>query len=78
MVNGLTMPLGSGVSVPSVLPRQQVRPLTPEEVPIKWSPWFLFGAMAVLGVVFCGAAYVAATWEWDMDADGLKDAPGKG
>ena len=51
-----------------------IRPLTPEEVPVKWSPWFLFGALAVLGVVFCGAAYVAATWEWDLNNNGIADS----
>lgn len=51
-----------------------VRPLMPDEVPVKWSPWFLFGALAVLGVVFCGAAYVAATWEWDLNNNGIADS----
>lgn len=72
--NGLVV---SG-SQESIVKIQAAKPLTPDEVPVKWSPWFLFGAMSVLAVVFCGAAYVAATWEWDMDGDGLKDTPGKG
>lgn len=54
-------------------PVDVVKPLTPEEVPVKWSPWFLFGALAVLAVVFCGATYVAATWEWDINANGIPD-----
>lgn len=51
-----------------------VRPLMPDEVPVKWSPWFLFGALSVLAVVFCGATYVAATWEWDMNGNGVADS----
>ncbi len=70
MVNGLAMPGGAPAAEVKIA---AVRPLTPEEVPIKWSPWFLIGAMAVLAVVFCGAAYVAATWEWDMNGNNIAD-----
>lgn len=67
MTNGLAVS-GSGAPVAVV-----VKPLTPEEVPVKWSPWFLIGAISVLAVVFCGAAYVAATWEWDFNGNGIAD-----
>lgn len=71
MVNGLAMPAGT---VPAAEVKiTGIRPMTPDEVPVKYSPWFLFGAIAVLAVVFCGATYVAATWEWDMNGNGIAD-----
>lgn len=71
MVNGLIMPGSSAASEEKAV---AVRPLMPDEVPVKWSPWFLFGALSVLAVVFCGATYVAATWEWDMNGNGVADS----
>jgi hypothetical protein len=74
MMNGLSP---GTVSHSPTVPEKAIAPLLPSDVPVKWGVWFLLGALVALSVVFCGAAYVAATWEWDMNADGLKDTPGK-
>lgn len=74
MVSGLVMSPGTTQAIQPAAVAVEIRPLTPEEVLIKWAPWFLFGGIAVLAVVFCGAAYVAATWEWDMNGNGLADS----
>jgi len=70
MVNGLVMPgTVSAASVQTV----EVKPLRPEELPIKWGQWFLIGGLLALAVTFVGAAAVAAKWEWDWNANGLAD-----
>lgn len=70
MVNGLVMPgTVSAASVQTV----EVKPLRPEELPIKWGQWFLIGGLLALAVTFVGAVSVAAKWEWDWNANGIAD-----
>lgn len=60
---------------------EEVVHLRPEDVPAKYSDWFLLGAVVGLAVVFVGAAYLAASWEWDVNGNGMADnleiEPGK-
>lgn len=70
MVNGLVMPGGTpAAEVKAVV----MRPLTPDEVSVKYSSWFLFGGLLALAVTFVGGAAVAAKWEWDWNGNGLAD-----
>lgn len=74
MVSGVTTST-TGVQVPEEPKKSAdvIRPLLPDEVPIKYAFWFLIGALGILGWTFVGSAGIAASWEWDRNADGLKD-----
>lgn len=76
MVNGLSTSTVGGTlgQEPVKEPVKKIVPLTPDEVPVKYSNWFLIGGILALAVTFIGAAYVAATWEWDWNGNGLADS----
>lgn len=73
LVNGLN--LSADHRVEAVIAPEA--PLTEVQVLAKWTPRFVIAAILCLGLIFVGTGVVLASWEWDMDADGLKDAPGK-
>lgn len=70
LANGLVMPNGTPAAEVKIV---EVKPLTPDQVSVKYSPWFLFGGLLALAVTFVGGAAVAAKWEWDWNGNELAD-----
>lgn len=74
MVNGLSTSV-AGVTLPSQqAPVEDERPLSELQVLAKWTPRFVIAAILCLVCVFVGTAIVLATWETDMNANGIADS----
>ncbi len=55
-------------------PVEDEKPLSELQVLAKWTPRFVIAAILCLVCVFVGTAIVLATWETDMNANGLADS----
>jgi len=69
MVNGLN----SSVTKNSKIEQPDV-PLSELQVLARWTPRFVLAAILALGLVFVGTGVVIASWEWDMDGNGIADS----
>lgn len=68
MVNGLNSPLARVEAV-----EQSDAPLSELQVLARWTPRFVVAAILALALVFVGTGVVIASWEWDMDGNGIAD-----
>lgn len=68
MVNGLNSSLARIEPV-----EQPETPLSELQVLAQWTPRFVLAAILALALVFVGTGVVIASWEWDMDGNGLAD-----
>ena len=67
LVSALTMGNQQQVEVPET-------PLTEAQVLAKWTPRFALAGILRLIFVFVGTAFVLASWEWDMNGNGIADS----
>jgi len=68
MVNGLNSSLTRIETV-----EQPDVPLSELQVLARWTPRFVIAAILALALVFVGTGVVIASWEWDMDGNGIAD-----
>lgn len=52
---------------------QSDAPLSELQVLARWTPRFVVAAILALALVFVGTGVVIASWEWDMDGNGIAD-----
>lgn len=68
LVNGLNSSITKISQV-----EQADAPLSELQVLARWTPRFVLAAILALALVFVGTGVVIASWEWDMDGNGLAD-----